>query len=98
MMDEVKASGGRIDAVFYCPHTPEDRCQCRKPSVGLFEQASLQLGIALKDSWFVGDKAIDQEAGYRAGCKTLRIQTNRSDALFGAAKLIANYYQERMQA
>ncbi len=98
MVDEVRAAGGRIDAVFCCPHTPEDNCRCRKPSIGLFEQAALQLGISLKESWFVGDKTIDEQAGNRAGCKTLRIEPNRSDALLTAARFIANHYQGRTLA
>jgi histidinol-phosphate phosphatase family protein len=95
LVDQVRAAGGRIDAVFYCPHTREDNCHCRKPSIGLFEQASRQLGISLKESWFVGDKIIDEEAGSRAGCKTLRIETNRSDALLDAARTITNHYHGR---
>jgi histidinol-phosphate phosphatase family protein len=98
MVDEVRAAGGRIDAVFYCPHTPEDSCHCRKPSIGLFERASLQLGISLKESWFVGDKIIDEEAGNRAGCKTLRIEPNRPNALLSAAKFIINHHQGRTPA
>ena len=95
LVDEVRATGGRIDAVFYCPHTPEDNCQCRKPSIGLFERASLQLGISLKESWFIGDKMIDEEAGNRARCKTLRIETNTPYALLSAAEFITNHYQGR---
>jgi len=95
MVDEVRSAGGRIDAVFYCPHTSEDNCGCRKPSIGLFEQASLQLGISLKKSWFVGDKIIDQTAGSRAGCRTLRIESNRPDALLSVARFIRNHYQVR---
>ena len=43
---QLATMGGRIDAVFYCPHTPDDKCRCRKPLPGLFEQIGLRYGGA----------------------------------------------------
>ncbi|MFH1153739.1 MAG: D-glycero-beta-D-manno-heptose 1,7-bisphosphate 7-phosphatase [Pseudomonadota bacterium] len=64
----VTAAGGVIKAVFFCPHTPEDGCSCRKPKPGLILQAARQYAIDLKHSCMVGDSARDLECGARAGC------------------------------
>ena len=63
------AVGGRIDAVFYCPHTPDDKCRCRKPEPGLFEQIGERYGIDLKGVPVVGDALRDVVAGAAAGCE-----------------------------
>ena len=63
------AVGGRIDAVFYCPHTPDDKCHCRKPEPGLFEQIGERYGIDLKGVPVVGDALRDVVAGAAAGCE-----------------------------
>ncbi len=70
--------GARIDKVYYCPHHAEGVieeyakvCDCRKPSPGMIEKAVRELGIDLKGSFVIGDRAIDVEAGDRAGCRTV---------------------------
>ena len=62
------AVGGRVDAIFYCPHTPDDKCHCRKPESGLFEQIGERYGIDLKGVPVVGDATRDVVAGATAGC------------------------------
>lgn len=61
--------GLRLDGVWYCPHIPEARCLCRKPSPGLFLTAARHLDIDLADSIMIGDKITDVEAGVAAGCQ-----------------------------
>ena len=63
------AVGGRVDAVFYCPHGPDERCRCRKPEPGLFEQIGERYGIDLRHVPVVGDTARDVVAGVAAGCE-----------------------------
>jgi D-glycero-D-manno-heptose 1,7-bisphosphate phosphatase len=64
------AHGGRIDAVFYCPHSPEEACTCRKPLPGLFEQVGERYGIDLKgDADCVGDSLRDVQAGAAGGLR-----------------------------
>lgn len=79
-----------ISAVLYCPHTPEQKCQCRKPNIGLFARAKDRFGISLRDSWFIGDKLSDAEAGGKAGCRTLIIPSNSRGALLGASKVLVH--------
>ncbi len=59
-MIEVFASKGiSIEKVFYCPHTPDAKCHCRKPETGMIEQALMEYPLDLKHSWMIGDKASD---------------------------------------
>jgi D-glycero-D-manno-heptose 1,7-bisphosphate phosphatase len=64
--------GGKIDAVFYCPHTPDDGCTCRKPLPGLFEQIMERYGLdgatSVSGVHAVGDSLRDLQAGASAGC------------------------------
>jgi D-glycero-D-manno-heptose 1,7-bisphosphate phosphatase len=66
----VVATGGQLTAIYYCPHGPQDGCDCRKPAPGLFWQAQRALQIDLASAVMVGDSARDMEAAYRAGCGT----------------------------
>ena len=71
------AQGGRVDAVFYCPHTPDDQCSCRKPQPGLFEQIGERLGVDLKGAPVVGDHLRDLQAGAAVGCEPHLVLTGK---------------------
>ncbi len=79
------AAGGRIDAVFYCPHAPDDGCACRKPRPGLFEQIGERFGIDLAAVPTVGDSARDLQAGAAAGCEPHLVLTGKAAACRGQA-------------
>ena len=66
MLASVTAAGGRIDAVYHCPHAGGD-CECRKPRTGMFERAARELDIDLARAAVVGDRASDMEAAARIG-------------------------------
>jgi D-glycero-D-manno-heptose 1,7-bisphosphate phosphatase len=70
MKNEVKSGGGLIKDIFFCPHIPEDNCDCRKPKPGLIYQAQKAYSIDLKDAVMVGDSAKDIECARNAGCGT----------------------------
>jgi D-glycero-D-manno-heptose 1,7-bisphosphate phosphatase len=63
--------GVRLDAAHYCPHAPEEACTCRKPSPEMLLRAAKDLNLDLAESFMVGDKPSDIEAGKRAGCRTI---------------------------
>lgn len=63
-------AGGRIDAVFFCPHAPDDGCACRKPLPGLFEQIGERYGVELASVPAIGDSLRDLQAAAAAGCET----------------------------
>ena len=65
-----------IDKIYYCPHTRSDRCKCRKPKPGMIIKASNESNIYLKESYMVGDRKIDIDAGLKAGCKTIFVNNN----------------------
>jgi D-glycero-D-manno-heptose 1,7-bisphosphate phosphatase len=85
MLKQLAAVGGRIDAIFYCPHVPEDVCTCRKPLPGLIEQVADRFGIELKDVPFVGDSLRDMQAAAAAGCTPHLVLTGKSLGLRGAS-------------
>ena len=76
--------GGRIDAVFFCPHTPEDGCSCRKPLPGLFEQIGERYGVHLEDVHVVGDRLGDLQAGVAVGCQPHLVRTGKGARLDAA--------------
>lgn len=66
----------RLDGIYYCPHGPEEGCDCRKPKPGLLRRAAEELGITLTESYMVGDKVSDCEAGREAGCRPVLLRSN----------------------
>ncbi|HEU4460907.1 MAG TPA: D-glycero-beta-D-manno-heptose 1,7-bisphosphate 7-phosphatase [Methylibium sp.] len=77
--------GGRVDAVFFCPHAPADGCGCRKPAPGLFEQIARRYGIELAGVPAVGDSLRDLQAAAAAGCEPHLVLTGKSQGLDDAA-------------
>ena len=73
--------GGRIDAVFFCPHAPTETCNCRKPLPGLFELIGERYGVNLADVPAVGDSLRDLQAGSAAGCPPHLVRTGKSGSL-----------------
>lgn len=69
MKDGLASYGASLKDIFYCPHKPEDRCNCRKPEPGLFFQAQRLYGMNFSESIMVGDSAKDIEAALAAGIK-----------------------------
>ena len=77
MATMVNEKGGQIDAVFFCPHRPEDLCLCRKPQPGLLLEASIRLGVSLAGVPFVGDKTSDLAAARAVNALPILIQRTR---------------------
>ena len=75
MVEDLKKSGARIDAVLWCPHHEDitGPCECRKPGDQMIRRAASRLNIRLADSWMIGDKKSDIDAGLRAGTRTILI-------------------------
>ena len=73
--------GGRIDAVFFCPHAPDDACSCRKPLPGLFVQIGERFSVELKTVPVVGDSLRDLQAGVAVGCEPHLVRTGKAAAL-----------------
>jgi D-glycero-D-manno-heptose 1,7-bisphosphate phosphatase len=70
--------GPHVDRIDVCPHDNNDECRCRKPKPGLIVDSAYELGIDLAQSWMVGDRWVDVEAGHRAGCRTILVEHEQS--------------------
>jgi len=84
MIQRLAEVGGRVDAVFFCPHTPEDNCDCRKPKPGLMNQIAQRYGIELRTVPMVVDTLRDLQAARAAGCEPHLVRTGRAAALTDA--------------
>ncbi len=81
------ASGASVDAWYYCPHHPKGKveaysfdCDCRKPAPGMLKKAEKDFNIDVKESFLVGDKISDIEAGQAAGChKSIMVRTGHGE-------------------
>lgn len=76
IQDYLKKHGTQIDAFYYCPHRPDENCNCRKPKPGLFNKATNDLQIDLGSSWMIGDRDSDIEAAKAIGCKSIKISSD----------------------
>jgi D-glycero-D-manno-heptose 1,7-bisphosphate phosphatase len=74
----VSEAGARLDGIYFCPHTPQDKCDCRKPATGLITQAAAELNFDPRSAVVIGDKNSDIECGLRAGATTVLISAARS--------------------
>ncbi len=75
----VAALGGELSAFFYCPHSPEDNCTCRKPSPGLVHRIGEHFGVPVVGAPFVGDATRDLEAARNAGCQPVLVLTGKGE-------------------
>jgi D-glycero-D-manno-heptose 1,7-bisphosphate phosphatase len=73
--ERIAAAGGRVDAVYMCPHQPEDNCACRKPAPGMLLDAARDLGIDLGASVMIGDALTDVLAARAAGVRPILVLT-----------------------
>jgi len=79
MIKSASAVGGRIDAIFFCPHTAEAKCECRKPKPGLFRQIGERFNVSLSGVPSVGDSLRDLQAGVAVGCTPYLVLTGKGE-------------------
>jgi len=79
MTQLVAAEGGKISGIEYCPHGPDDNCECRKPKSGMIESIEAQLGLSFKKhpAIMVGDSLRDLQAGAARGCSPVLVLTGK---------------------
>jgi D-glycero-D-manno-heptose 1,7-bisphosphate phosphatase len=71
--------GGKFDYIAYCPHGPDDHCDCRKPLPGLIHQIEHALSVSAQDCFMVGDSLRDLQAGTAAGMKPVLVKTGKGE-------------------
>ena len=79
--------GGRIDALFYCPHSADDNCTCRKPKPGMMEEIGKRFGQDLKGVAIVGDALRDLQAGAVLGMQPILVRTGKGEETLAAGGL-----------
>ncbi len=77
MSSMVSSEGGCIEKIYYCPHGPDDGCNCRKPAPGLLLQFARENGLELTGVPFVGDSIRDIEAAFSAGASPMLVRTGK---------------------
>jgi D-glycero-D-manno-heptose 1,7-bisphosphate phosphatase len=77
MQQELAKLGGHVDAIFYCPHHPDDNCDCRKPKPGLLLQIAKKLNTNLENAVFIGDTLSDFQCAKNAGCHFILVKTGK---------------------
>lgn len=93
MLETLASWNARVDAIYFCPHDNDARCDCRKPSSGMLLKAAKDHSVDLSESWMVGDSDIDIEAGKNAGCRTARILRANSSQQTPADLVAASLYE-----
>ncbi len=77
MTSAVERAGGCIHGIYYCPHRPEENCDCRKPKPGMYQNAARDFGIDLERSYVVGDARADIDAARAMGAKPILVLSGR---------------------
>lgn len=80
LVASLHGSGARLDGLFYCPHHPNDGCDCRKPNPGLLRRAGTELNLDLSRSFMIGDQYSDILAGQAVGARTVLVLTGHGGA------------------
>ena len=79
MKDELSAIGGHVDGIYFCPHTPDDACDCRKPKPGMLLQVAKDFHADLKQTYFIGDSIRDIQAAQAVGCLPILVKTGNGE-------------------
>jgi D-glycero-D-manno-heptose 1,7-bisphosphate phosphatase len=77
MCKAVAQAGGRIDAIFYCPHAADSNCNCRKPKSGMIEEIAVRYNMSLEGVPAIGDSLRDLEATARLGAQPILVLTGK---------------------
>ena len=91
LRDLLAAHDIELDGVFYCPHSPDDVCNCRKPRTGLIHQATRQFGFDPRDGFMIGDNVCDIELGRNVGATTLLVRTGYGSGIEATGDVRSDY-------
>lgn len=79
MRDELSAIGGHLDGIYFCSHTPDDHCDCRKPKPGMLMQIAKDFNANLKQAYFIGDSFRDIQAAQQVGALPILVRTGNGE-------------------
>jgi D-glycero-D-manno-heptose 1,7-bisphosphate phosphatase len=95
---KLKREGVSIAAWYFCPHSADDDCSCRKPRPGMIMRAAQEFPIDLEASWMVGDKSSDIATGNAAGIRTILVRTGYAGEEPGAKDVRPDYTADNLLA
>ena len=78
LQDYLRKSNTKLDAIYFCPHRPNENCWCRKPKPGLILKAAKDFDIDLTKSWMIGDNQSDLESAKQVGCNSFLVDEKRN--------------------
>lgn len=79
----VAEQGGEVGLIVYCPHGPDEGCDCRKPKPGMLKTIAAHYDVALSGVWFVGDSLGDLEAAKAVDCQPVLVMTGKGEKTLG---------------
>jgi D-glycero-D-manno-heptose 1,7-bisphosphate phosphatase len=97
-LERVQNSGGQIHGVYYCPHTPEDDCNCRKPKPGLILKAQREHRFSPPDTPLIGDSESDRLAASAAGCRFIRVDFNKMELINNSVSAAQTSFPSLLEA
>jgi histidinol-phosphate phosphatase family protein len=93
-LEALESRGVPVTASYYCTHTPDEGCECRKPSPFLLQRAAKEHAVELGSSWMAGDREADILCGRNAGCSTIWLRNEAFPAAGALATFIASDWSE----
>ena len=90
MLEAVRAKGGEIDAIFFCPHRPEDNCRCRKPQPGLYQEVTERLKVNLSGVYSVGDSERDIIVARLVSARPVLVRSGKGKRTLKRSKALAD--------
>lgn len=90
MAEAVTSKGGKIDAIFFCPHAPSSRCDCRKPATGLFRDIAARYNRSLKAVPAVGDSLRDLQSASAMECDPWLVKTGKGERTLAESSSAGN--------
>lgn len=84
MQRELATLGGKVDAIFFCPHAPDDHCNCRKPKPGMLKQIKKQFHVNLCHALYIGDSLRDLQAAQAMDCPFALVKTGYGEQAIAA--------------
>jgi histidinol-phosphate phosphatase family protein len=97
MVELLASEGASLDAIYTCPHSPEDGCACRKPKTGLIEKGRRAFRAELARSFVVGDKCSDIQAGLASGATTFLVRTGHGLGTERSGKCMPDYVVDDLE-
>ena len=90
--------GAHIDAIYYCPHHPDEGCECRKPKPKLVYQAIKDLQIDSQQSYIIGDRLMDVQLAKTIGCKSVMIENDRGKSELKDCDIVPHHIAQDLES